>query len=308
MLSKQDFINQSLELDLFFLRIMKEHAIFLEAALPPKNKDLISQADAFKNEFALLLLRAISLSDGIIPSEVLESNEITTKYTLDAERATQFATGIFIDSKITSIENSLSSSSNEGDTSAITDNVYMLNHNSLTATNMIVRFKTKLLNDVSCCGIFTTLYPAVINHVLSEAMIFAELLNRLQNGVGIDSKTRCTYNIEKFWNDKMAEHSFTIRGMLDPTEKELFNIANNFGNEFEKLKDEASAADKSASDLSNLTETTLDEATKLRDFKAQGTEGILACNIKSVILPLLADHVLRESNHYINLLKSFRTT
>ena len=304
MLSKQDFVIQSLRLNLFFLRIMKEHSIFLQAALPPKNKDLISQADAFKNEFSKLLLHAISLSDGIIPNKILESNEVTTKYTLDAERATQFATGISIDSKITSMENSLSPSFTDTNVSMITDDVYMLNHNALASTNMIIKFKTQLLNDVLCCNVFMTVYPSLIRHVLSEARIFSELLSRIQNGIGIDIK-RDMLTLEKFWDDKLAEHSFTIRGMLDPTEEELFNIANNFGKEFETLRDEASTSNKSLSDLSALTENTLDKAIKLKDFKAQATEGLLACKIKSVILPLLADHVLRESNHYINLLILF---
>ena len=304
MLSKQEFINQSLELNLFFLRIMREHSIFIEAALPPKNKDLISQADAFKNEFTTLLSRAILLSDGVIPFETLDSNEIITKYTIDAEKATQFATGIFIDSNITSMEKSLISGMRNSDTSMLTDNVYMLNHQSIAATNMIIKFKTKLRNDVLSCKIFTTLYPAVLNHVLSEAIIFTELLTRLQSGVGIGTK-RDILILENFWDDKLAEHSFTIRGMLDPTEVELFNIANNFGKEFEALRDEASDMDKSVEDLSELTETTLSAATNLRNFKAQGTEGLLTCKIKSIILPLFADHVLRESNHYINFLKSF---
>ncbi|WP_434084693.1 DUF2935 domain-containing protein [Lacrimispora xylanisolvens] len=39
-----------------------------------------------------------------------------------------------------------------------------------------------------------------------------------------------------------------------------------------------------------------------RDFKEAGTKGINECKIRSIILPLLADHVLRESNHYIRLL------
>ena len=107
MISKQKFINQSLELNLFFLRIMKEHSIFLEAAFAIKDRNLISQADTFKNEFTRLLSHAISLSEGVISPRVLDSNEIVTKYTMDAERATQFATGIFIDSCITSMEKSL---------------------------------------------------------------------------------------------------------------------------------------------------------------------------------------------------------
>lgn len=42
---------------------------------------------------------------------------------------------------------------------------------------------------------------------------------------------------------------------------------------------------------------------KFRDFKQAGAEGIETCKIKSIILPLLADHVLREANHYLRLLE-----
>lgn len=282
MISKQEFINQSLELNLFFLRIMKEHSIFIEAALPLKNKDLISQADAFKNEFTSLLSRAISLSDGVISPKTLETNEIITKYTIDAEKATQFATGIFIDFNITSMEHSLSLGENDvNNASMLTDNVYMLNHNSISATNLIIRFKAKLKDDVLRCRLFTTLYPSLIDHILSEALIFVELLTRLQNGIKIDMK-RDILALETFWDDKMAEHSFTIRGMLDPSEEELFNMANNFGKQFEELRKEASAMDNSLSELSNLTATTLDKTLEIRDFKSQATKGILACKIGTV--------------------------
>ena len=42
---------------------------------------------------------------------------------------------------------------------------------------------------------------------------------------------------------------------------------------------------------------------KFRDFKQAGVEGIEACRIRSIILPLLADHVLREAHHYLRLLE-----
>jgi hypothetical protein len=38
---------------------------------------------------------------------------------------------------------------------------------------------------------------------------------------------------------------------------------------------------------------------------SQITQGLLGCKIKSIIIPLLGDHVLRESNHYLRLLKMF---
>lgn len=52
-----------------------------------------------------------------------------------------------------------------------------------------------------------------------------------------------------------------------------------------------------------LTRKSLEETLKYREFKTAGAEGILDNKIASIILPLLADHVLREANHYIRLLE-----
>ena len=34
----------------------------------------------------------------------------------------------------------------------------------------------------------------------------------------------------------------------------------------------------------------------IRNFKRTGEELILACQVRSIIIPLLADHILREAN------------
>ncbi|WP_330648083.1 DUF2935 domain-containing protein [Metaclostridioides mangenotii] len=62
--------------------------------------------------------------------------------------------------------------------------------------------------------------------------------------------------------------------------------------------------DQAANTLINsITGETLDETVKFRDFKESGVKGINKCKIRSIIQPLLADHVLREANHYIRILK-----
>ena len=307
MISREKFINQSLQLNLFFLRIMKEHSFFLEAAFVPKDENLINQAESFKNEFTQLLSHAISLADGVVPKMVLNSNEIVTKYTMDAEKASQFYTGISIDSSITAREISLSAGmSNSRNTSSLADHIYSLNNDSIKATSMIIRFKTTILNNVLSCRLFTNTYPLLIDHILREAIFFRDLLTKLQNGIELNMK-RDVLEQETFWNRIMSEHSFFIRGLLDPSEVDLFDLADKFGKEFEELRKEAVDMTKSSSDLSNLTDTTIEATTKLRDFKAQGTEGLIDCKIKSIIVPLLGDHVLREANHYLNLLETFST-
>ena len=96
----------------------------------------------------------------------------------------------------------------------------------------------------------------------------------------------------------MMEHALFIRGLLDPCEAELIGSADESAKEFAALLQQCNSAQDQT-----LTASSLEKTVKLRDFKAAGTKGIQECKIRSVILPLLADHVLREANHYIRLLK-----
>jgi hypothetical protein len=46
-MNKNSFVINSLELHLFFSRIMKEHSLFLESGFIPLNADLAAKADFF---------------------------------------------------------------------------------------------------------------------------------------------------------------------------------------------------------------------------------------------------------------------
>ena len=97
----------------------------------------------------------------------------------------------------------------------------------------------------------------------------------------------------------MMEHALFIRGLLDPSETELIHSADGFAKDYSELLTSCHAAHRQTLGINSLEETI-----KFRDFKIAGTQGIEQCKIRSVILPLLADHVLREANHYIRLLKA----
>ena len=89
-----------------------------------------------------------------------------------------------------------------------------------------------------------------------------------------------------------------IRGLLDPSETELYCAADSFAKEYCCLLETS----RKAHDKTWVQES-LAQTLKFRDFKAAGVKGIEQCKIRSVILPLLADHVLREANHYLRLLQ-----
>jgi hypothetical protein len=304
MLSNIKFIRQSLELHLFFARIMKEHSFFLQIGFTQKDSNLIQQANAFRMEFDRLLADVISLSNGVVSQSVLQSGEVITPYTLNAEMASAYFTGVIIPTCLTEVEAGLMGNGLAKGNSMLEQRVFMLNERAMELVTGLANFKTKLLSDVLSCRIFTSNYPLLIDHILREAKFYYMLIERLQNHEEINIEKEA-YEQEAFWNRIMAEHSKFIRGLLDPTENELINTANNFGNEFDKLTQEAIEAMNKTIPISKVTEDSLEETKKIQKFKQQGTQGLIECKIKSIIIPLLGDHTLREANHYLRLLKIF---
>jgi len=178
-LSNEDYVRQSLDLDLFFLRIMKEHSFFLEGGFTPVNSDLARRADNFKKQFEVLLTEAVALADGCISPGVASSGEIVTDFTLNAERATEFYTGISIDTRITIAELSLTKNVTQLNLQTLVQRVADLNQRAIAATQGLINFKTLALDSVLSCKIFTFNYPLLIDHIRREAILFVELLTRL---------------------------------------------------------------------------------------------------------------------------------
>ncbi len=305
MLSNNEFVRQSLELNLFFMRIAKEHSIFLEASFTTRDQRFIEQSEMLKNVFSQLLVETIRMSEGIISPEALNSGELVTDLTLDAERETQFYTNIRIDANITRMEATLAISSPKPITMNTVRMVEDLNNRAIRAARQIAAFKSNLLQNVLSCRMFTTSYPLLIDHILREAKFYLRMLNMLQRREEFDIAREAAYQ-ETFWNRIMAEHSKFIRGLLDPTEEKLFDTANDFGKKFDELTQEARNLSNDMGLLPTVTDKSLKNTEDIRDFKRQGTEGLIQCKIKSIAFPLLGDHVVREANHYIRMLKNFK--
>ena len=141
----------------------------------------------------------------------------------------------------------------------------------------------------------------MLEHIIEETKKYQQNIKDLENNIDIEQNK--IKKVERFWNEIFMEHAMFIRGMLDPSEEKLINSADKFAKKFKELM-------KKTSDINEATSTTivsdtLIETAKLIDFKKAATKGILGCEIKSIILPLLSDHVLREANHYLRILEAY---
>ncbi|MGN0670054.1 MAG: DUF2935 domain-containing protein [Oscillospiraceae bacterium] len=290
-----NFVEKSLELHLFFGRIMKEHSLFLEAGFTPANPNFSEKAEHFKCEFEKLLCDAVKMSNGIVSQCVLRSGELVTEFTALAEKQTECFTGINIDNEITNLEMRLRSGCGKcNEKPEFRGMVKQLNQRALKLLDGLISFKETILRNVLNGEMFTMNYPLLIEHIIREAKLYRDFVECLERDGNLpDSLMKET---ECFWNRIMMEHAMFIRGLLDPCETELFNTADKFADDYCELLERCKKAQDAASSL-ELTK-------KFREFKTAGVQGIEQNKIRSVILPLLADHVLREANHYIRLLKS----
>lgn len=295
-MNQNRYVVKSLELHLFFSRIMKEHVFFLQAGFTPAATAFSERAAFFQKEFETLLRDSVTLAGSVVGKEVISSGEIVTEFTAWAEKQTECFTGIPIDKEITNQTLCLKPGGIRRDLTQIQGRVRRLNRTALRLLSGLIDLKENILKCVLNCELFTLNYPLLIEHILREAKLYRRYVEILEREGDL---SECTMKEnECFWNQIMMEHAQFIRGLLDPCETELFCTADNFAKEYSRLLTSSRNAAQNAQPGNSLAQTV-----RFRDFKTAAVQGIQQCKIRSVILPLLADHVLREANHYIRVLQ-----
>lgn len=236
----------------FWLRIMKEHSLFIKLGLPCDQEQLIQEAEKFYRVFEDLERR----------SRAVNCDEAFERFVCDVK----------------------------------------------TAVMHLFTFKRHLLHlYIECKLVGSSNYPLLIDHISREAMYFLKILNKLQDGE-MEYPVDSIVSENVFWLRIMADHAKFIRGLLDPSERELVGQANAFSDEFDQLQLHARDLDsmlwqfRPNADLSRF-EATVEQATmRLRDFKATAKELLDRCAALALFPPLLADHVRREAEHFLEIL------
>lgn len=296
----RNYVTSSLEVHLFFGRIMKEHSLFLMAGFPSSEKELISRADWFRQEFEKALEMAVQLADGRISEDMLHFGEVVTDFTEIAECQTQRLSGIPIDMDITRAEEKLRGGMWDNFCRQTVMQVNNLNRRILSLLNGLIPFKEMALQKMLSCSLYSSNYPLLLEHIIREAKLYRQFVSELvQKGRLPEQNMR---EVELFWNQIMMEHAQFIRGLLDPTECTLMETADGFADDYCRLLEAARHQDSCA--CGGRMDNSLELTEKYQAFKSAGIKGITGCDIRSLIIPLLADHVLREANHYLRLLKT----
>jgi hypothetical protein len=177
------------------------------------------------------------------------------------------------------------------------------------AVTHIFTFKRHLLHlYVECRIVGTTNSPLLLDHISREAMYFLKILEKVHDGemqYPIDSIV--SENV--FWLRAMGDHAKFILGLLDSSERELIGQATAFRDEFEQLQLHARDFDsmlwhfRPNNDFARFEQTVQNATVRIRDFKAAANELLERCAALALFPPLLADHVRREADHFLEILE-----
>ncbi|WP_192043580.1 DUF2935 domain-containing protein [Paenibacillus rhizovicinus] len=179
------------------------------------------------------------------------------------------------------------------------------------AVSHIWLFKRKVLGLILTCKLpGSNNFPLLVDHVSREANYFRNRLTELNTGT-LEPLPDAIIDENVFFLRIMADHAKFISHLLDPSERKLIDQANHFSEEFDKLLFQARDLEsmRPQSQTVPLLDQFLDQnrvsVKSLRDFKKTARDLIEACRIKSIIHPLLADHVFREAEHFLFIIDMF---
>lgn len=188
--------------------------------------------------------------------------------------------------------------------------IRQLNIQVYQAACYIWAYKRKVLGLILSCQIISNNIPLLVDHTSREAYYFAKRLKQLNEGV-IIPLPEAIIKENVFFLKIMADHSKFIGHLLDPSERKLVDQAREFSHDFDQLLYQAQDLDhmRPQSETRPLLDQFLDQnrvsVVALRDFKKTARDLIEACRIKSNIHPLLADHVYREADHFLQIIDAF---
>lgn len=180
-----------------------------------------------------------------------------------------------------------------------------LNEESIELVRGFRNFKRNLLILIINCKVMGFNFPLLIDHTAREAEYFMRTLKKFNKGI-LDPIQDAIINENVFWLKIMMEHSRFIASLLDQSERNLVHTALKFGDDFETLLNQARDVESMLYHkqptypiIGKLNKDSENAATEIRNFKKAGLDFIKNCQIRNVIDPLLADHVLREANHFL---------
>ena len=300
MLTEEEFLKESLNANLYYLRTLRDFCINIELSFYEDNK--------YKEQAMLLAKRSqdlgreiITFTNGKVPLKGVEYQIFYTEYTLRTERLTEKLFNIDLATDITEKQLEL----NPTDTFEINEGVI----NTLTAINErtssiasdFIELAREIVSELTSNNLFSYTYPTMYNFMIITIELYIGELNRLKERLRKDPiialDTEYGYNITSY------EIVSFLRGLIDPSATTYIEILNDILNEtYPKLLEDYNTLPLSPENQVMLRERSLALVRRIRLTISNMLNDLLNANLYFIIEPLAIDMFYRNINYFLYVL------
>lgn len=300
MLNDTQFVQESIAINLYYLRTLREFCLNLQTSLIAFQTTYIKEAE----EIALLCEdignEITSFANGLVSQKALEYNIYVTDYTLECERLTEKLFNVKIDSNITKREQNLKGGNPTSVSNEIKEIMKRINDTAYDLANRFLTLSRKILDGINSNELFSYSYIALIEFMIYDTELFKTGLERLINQAQIDPSS--VVNYEFYFNNSMKSISIFIKKLVDPKNTQISNEANWFENEFNKREEEYKVTALTPENQKNLTEKEEILVGEFHNFMEKCIEECLTRQAYFIIEPIFLDNMLTQINFFRYLL------
>lgn len=297
MLKEQDFLEQSLNSNLFYLRTLRDFCINIQLSFYG-NSEYIGRASSLAKQSQDLGRELITYTNGIIPKDAKEYQLYYTDYTLATEKLTEELFNLNLATDITENISNLTIGTNQAPTLENIKKIEDFNKKALTIATEFVdlaeEIRKKLLNN----ELFSYSYPLLYDYMIRTINIYKAELVRLEEKIVKDPIL--VVDTEYDYNITIYEIISFLRGLINPNAARYILELNELLNEeYPKLLDNYNNLPLSPENQLMLSEESLRLLRKTRILIIDMLKDLLDANLYFIIEPLAIDNFYRNTNYFL---------
>ncbi len=291
------YVPYVLENSLAISTFMFDHAILLSALISYNDEEIRKTYEKEQRIYSQILLNTISYSYNKITEKFIESEILITNYTdlMTSKTCKLYKVNEYLDN-YTSIHNFIKNTKSVKD--FFTPEEYLevkkINTNLLNQLNnslISLKLLHKKINDESITLFFS---ESFIVHLIEETQIYIYTLDFFDRQMAFTPTY--IYKCKYYFNIFLKEHAKYLKNMLFPVDFKYCDEANLYINNFEKIADEFTdeITPQTMRQLNNQTKETTE---KFISYNVRLIQNIIHNKYYAAAIPLLNEHILRESNY-----------
>ncbi len=295
MLSGDQFIRQSFNNGLFYLRNIRDYCVNIQLSFYENNEFYSDRAESLSKRCEDLGRKIVDATEGRVPLEAIEYELFVTQFTLPCEELTEKLFGITLATDLTKEQMNLEGVSDFGNfPSTLLDTVQEINQEAYSLATEFIALASEIREKLVKNELFSYSYPSLYDYMIGNIETYQNTLERLQEKDLGDP----IYVTNREFNGNRMLYAITLflRGFLNTSETHYLQELNNLSASYATLLQDFQTLPLNPDHQVLLTRRSLALINQLRPLIQEMLQRLLDARLYFIVEPLLIDQFYTDVN------------